>query len=52
MTKNFGKIEKINSPEAAQKFVGKLLYIKRKNYLNLKKMNFIMKILRDLMFLL
>ena len=30
----------INSPEAAQKFVGKLLYIKEKNYPKLRKNEF------------
>ena len=30
MTKLLLKIEKINSPEAAQKFVGKLIRIKKK----------------------
>ena len=38
--KILGKIEKINSPEAAQKFVGKLLRIKRKELPKLRKNEF------------
>ena len=38
--KILAKIEKINSPEAAQKFVGKLLHIKKKELPKLRKNEF------------